>query len=121
MLIINPAEPNEMSVQCRHDSRNPTSLANNVVWSLFVDPYGNVWAGTEMGVSIANLDSPVTAVSLADITNRFDGQQVYSMLRDSHGDFWLGGTNGVIRIPDALRRHNGSCPGTVCVICRTVG
>ncbi len=111
LLIINPAEPNEMPVQCRHDSRNPTSLANNVVWSLFVDPYGNVWAGTEMGVSIANLDSPVTAVSLADITNRFDGQQVYSMLRDSHGDFWLGGTNGVIRIPDGAAPAQWFMPG----------
>lgn len=80
----------------RHDSRAPYSIASNVVWSLFADELGNVWCGTEAGVSIIDYRSPVRVYSLADITGKNSGQQVFSILRDSTGSLWLGGTNGVI-------------------------
>lgn len=80
----------------RHDSRTPYSIASNVVWSLFADDLGNVWCGTEVGVSIIDYRSPVRVYSLADITGISAGQQVFKIFRDSDGSLWLGGTNGVI-------------------------
>lgn len=82
----------------RHDSRNAFSIASNVVWSVSADPLGNIWCGTETGLSIIDYNSPVRVYSLADITGKSAGQQVYSILRDHTGAMWLGGTNGVIMI-----------------------
>ncbi len=82
----------------RHDSRMPSSIASNVVWSLQVDSEGNVWCGTEVGLSIVDPWSPVRVFPIADLTGSGAGQQVYNILRDSRGYLWLGGTNGLIRL-----------------------
>lgn len=82
----------------RHSSRDAFSLASNVVWSLYASGANMLWVGTELGVSIADIDSPVQIVPLADITGSTEGQQVYRILRDSAGTLWLGGTNGLIAV-----------------------
>ena len=80
----------------RHDARDPRSIADNSIWSLMFDNKGNLWTGTEIGISIADMDSPVKVIPLSDLTGRSDGQQIYSILRDRSGHLWLGGTNGLI-------------------------
>ena len=82
----------------RHDSRTPYSIASNVVWCLSTDATGNIWSGTEVGVSIIDPTSAVRVYALADITGQSGGQQVYNILRDSHGQLWLGGSNGLIML-----------------------
>lgn len=88
----------------RHDSRAPYSIASNVVWSLFSDVSGNIWCGTEVGLSIVDPASPVRVFSIADLAESGAGQQVYNMLRDSSGALWIGGSNGLLRL------HRGSAP-----------
>ena len=34
-----------------HDSRSARSIANNIVWAVYNDRWGNLWAGTDQGVS----------------------------------------------------------------------
>ncbi|MDE6276523.1 MAG: hypothetical protein K2M06_00265, partial [Muribaculaceae bacterium] len=86
----------------RHDSRRPSSIADNVVWTLMTDASGNLWAGTGVGLSIAGGDSAVSLISLADITASGEGQTVYSIFRDSRRRLWLGGANGLILAPEGL-------------------
>lgn len=93
--------PDGSSRLMRHDSRSVSSIMSNVVWSLMADSEGNVWAGTESGISIADPDSPVQIYSIADLTGSGEGQDVSTILRDSHGNLWLGGSNGAIRIDSA--------------------
>ncbi len=87
----------------RHDARLPYSLASNVVWALRADASGNLWCGTEVGVSIVDPGSPVRVYSIADLTGSGAGQQVYCMRRDSRGILWLGGSNGIIRLDGSAR------------------
>lgn len=82
----------------RHDARSASSIQSNVVWDLMTDSGGNIWAGTEAGISIADIDSPVQIYSIADLTGSGEGLDVGAILRDSRGELWLGGSNGVIRL-----------------------
>ncbi len=92
-----------------HDSRNPQSLSNNIVWSIFADREQNIWLGTDNGVSLARNNSAYRYVPISQITGTGDGNQFYSLFKDSRGYYWFGGTNGLIRFqnvavdrPDAL-------------------
>lgn len=95
LLVIQP--DGEVRI-FRHDSRNLNSLVSNVVWSLWSDNADVLWAGTEQGLAIADINSPVRIVPLVDITGLADGLQVYNFFRDSRRRLWLGGSNGLVCI-----------------------
>lgn len=82
----------------RHNSRNPGSLANNIIWALLTDEQGNIIAGSENGLSIANHVEGIRSISLSDLTGQPDGNQIYTILRDAQDNLWLGGSNGLIRV-----------------------
>ncbi len=103
---------NGSSVCFRHDSRRPASIADNVIWTLMTDSRGNLWAGTGAGVSIAESESAVNEISLADITAAGEGQTIYSIFRDSARRLWLGGNNGLILAPAGLTAD--ADPSLVC-------
>lgn len=80
-----------------HDSRNPKSLSNDVVWSLLVDHDNNIWAGTEYDVSLAIDNQLMEIISIGHLTGRGDGNRFFTIYRDSRNFLWLGGSNGIIR------------------------
>lgn len=80
-----------------HDSRNLQSLSNNIVWTIFTDREHNIWLGTDYGISMSRHNSVLRHISISQITGTGEGNQFYSMLRDTHGTYWFGGTNGLIR------------------------
>lgn len=80
-----------------HDSRDPQSLSNNIVWNIFADRDHNIWIGTDYGISMARHRMVLRYVPISQITGTGEGNQFYSMLRDRHGNLWFGGTNGLIR------------------------
>ena len=80
-----------------HDSRNPQSLSNNIVWAVYADCEQNIWLGTDYGISMARHRETLRYIPISQITGTGEGNQFYSMLRDAHGNFWFGGTNGLIR------------------------
>ena len=79
-----------------HDSRSPRSIANNIVWAVFSDRWGNLWAGTDLGVSCLRQSKFFSYTQLSDITNTGEGNCLHLIHRGTDGRLWLGGTNGLI-------------------------
>lgn len=79
-----------------HDSRSARSIANNIVWAVYNDRWGNLWAGTDQGVSEIQRRPFYTYTPLSDITNTGDGNCLHLIFRSSDNMLWLGGTNGLI-------------------------
>ena len=80
-----------------HDSRNLQSLSNNIIWTIFAGREHNIWLGTDYGISMSRHNSVLRHIPISQITGTGEGNQFYSMLRDTHGTYWFGGTNGLIR------------------------
>lgn len=80
-----------------HDSRNATSLTNNIIWTVFADRDHNIWLGTDYGISLSRHNRALQYTTLAEFTNSGEGNQLYSIFKDSRGYFWFGGTHGLIR------------------------
>lgn len=79
-----------------HDSRSARSIANNIVWAVFNDRWGNLWAGTDHGVSAIQRRPFYTYTPLSDITHTGDGNCLHLIFRSADNMLWLGGTNGLI-------------------------
>ena len=83
-------------VRYSHDSRINSTISNNIVWSVFIDANNNLWVGTDYNISVSYC-SRINTIPISEITKRGDGNIFYSILKDSHGLMWLGGTNGIIQ------------------------
>ena len=79
-----------------HDSRSARSIANNIVWAVYNDRWGNLWAGTDQGVSEIQRRPFYTYTPLSDITSTGDGNCLHLIFRSTDNMLWLGGTNGLI-------------------------
>lgn len=91
-------EEKRQTLHLRHDSRNMASLPNNIVWTLFTDASANVWIGTDNGVSLAKNTRHYRFIPIWQLTNNGEGNQFYSILRDSKSGYWLGGTDGLLQL-----------------------
>ncbi|QIK60876.1 response regulator [Dysgonomonas sp. HDW5A] len=80
-----------------HDSRNEKSLINNIIWGIFIDKENNIWLGTDYGVSLARFNKIFQPIPISQITGVGDGNRFYALYKDSRNNYWLGGTNGLIR------------------------
>ena len=85
-----------------HDSRNLQSLSNNIIWTIFADREHNIWLGTDYGISMSRNNNALRYIPISQITGTGEGNQFYFMLRDTHGTYWFGGTNGLIRFTQPL-------------------
>ncbi len=82
-----------------HDSRDANSLSNNIVWNIFVDREKNIWLGTDYGISLNHYNASYRFIPINQITGIGDGNQFYVLFKDSRGNFWYGGNNGLILSP----------------------
>lgn len=80
-----------------HDSRDASSIPNNIVWSCFVDKWQNVWIGTDNGLSRLSTHTYFQYTSLDKITLSGEGNCLHEICQTRDGEWWLGGTNGLIR------------------------
>lgn len=79
-----------------HDARHPHSLADNVVWCVFIDHCKNVILGTDGGLSVIPYSSYYRYQPINMLTQMGDGNKLATLLIDSQGRKWLGGSNGLI-------------------------
>ncbi|MBP6611599.1 MAG: hybrid sensor histidine kinase/response regulator, partial [Paludibacter sp.] len=82
--------------QVVHDSRYSKSLTNNIIWSILTDKNKNVWFGTDYGVSLHKNNKDYRFVHISELTGIGDGNQFQVIYKDSKGNFWYGGNNGLI-------------------------
>ena len=90
--------------QIVHDARNQSSLHNNVVRALYRDVEGDVWVGTNRGVSVLRSTLRERLLHISELSDSPDGNALTSILVSSDGEYWLGGENGLIHY---YRRGNG--------------
>ena len=107
LYILNPETASIHHVV--HDSRNDRSLINNIIWGVSTDHDGNVWLGTDNGISLAPGGSTTRYTPISDITGIGDGNQFYTIFRDSKGILWLGGNNGLIRTSGSSDEDSTTC------------
>lgn len=88
-----------------HDSRNTASLPNDIVWGLFADTSANIWIGTDNGVSLAKNTKHYRFIPIWQLTDNGEGNRFYSILCDSKGDYWAGGTNGLLHLSNLDERE----------------
>ena len=79
-----------------HDSRDAASIPNNIVWACFVDKWQNVWIGTDNGLSRLSTHTYYEYMPLDKLTFTGEGNCLHAILQTKNGDWWLGGTNGLI-------------------------
>lgn len=66
-----------------------------VVWTIFEDKKKNIWVGTEGGLSLYKNNPSVQIHHWENITGMDEGNQMTCMLKDSRGNYWFGGSNGL--------------------------
>ncbi|MBB4038049.1 signal transduction histidine kinase/ligand-binding sensor domain-containing protein/DNA-binding response OmpR family regulator [Dysgonomonas hofstadii] len=91
-----------------HDSRNSRSLSNNIIWGVFADKEKNIWLGTDYGISLSRNNKSLQSIPISHITGVGDGNRFHSIFKDSRGNYWFGGTNGLIFSPSLTERTDNS-------------
>ena len=86
-----------------HDSRNAATIPNNIVWACYVDKWQNVWIGTDNGLSRLSTHTFYRFTSLDKITFSGEGNFLHAILQTRNGEWWMGGTNGLIRYSEGVR------------------
>lgn len=74
-----------------HDPKNPNSLGNNAVQSIYQDKAGILWLGTREGLN--SLDPATGAVTRYGDEQGMPTAAIYGVLGDKHGRIWMS-TNG---------------------------
>ena len=89
-----------------HDTRDAASIPNNIVWACFVDKWQNVWIGTDNGLSRLSTHTYYIYTPLDEITLTGEGNCLHAILQTKNGDWWYGGTNGLIWRGNAWYKQN---------------
>lgn len=87
---------NETLTQYTHSTFDATSIANNVLFGISKDNSGNIWVGTERGVSISPAKNGVTDIKLLAGDKDNEGNVFTHIVKDPDGSLWFGGDNGLI-------------------------
>ncbi|MBB3186259.1 two-component regulator propeller domain-containing protein [Microbacter margulisiae] len=102
LFVYNPEQNHITHVV--HDTRNNNSLIDNAIWSIFVDKDKNAWFGTAYGISFSKNTKRYQLITIFQQTGVGDGNQIYCMFKDSRGNFWYGGSNGLIFVDAKTKR-----------------
>lgn len=88
----------------KHDARNPHTLSDDVVWSTFIDHWGNILLGTDGGLSVISAPSYFTYLPISQLTGVSDGNKFSSLFTDSKERKWFGGSNGIFLMDHSNRK-----------------
>ncbi|WP_432713296.1 hybrid sensor histidine kinase/response regulator transcription factor [Pedobacter sp.] len=79
------------------NAKDPNSISDKIVLSIMADTKGQVWFGTNLGLSM--LENP-TSRKFKKIYQKdgLAGNSVYAVFEDSKGNIWVGTTEGLTRM-----------------------
>ncbi len=88
--------PESGSCECyEHDPEDPTTIPNNVVFSVYEDPMGRFWIGTNTGLSMFY---PATgSFRTFGVGQGLANEVIYGILPDEQNRIWLSTNLGIIR------------------------
>lgn len=84
----------------RHDEKNPRSLSNNSILSVYHDSGGDTWIGTRGGLNLLAKSKQVfhNFVALPGDNHFLNSPTVYAFWTDNTGRIWVGTEDGGINI-----------------------
>lgn len=91
-----------------HDSHDASTLSNNIVWACYVDKWQNVWVGTDNGLSCLQAYTYYIYTPLYKITPSNEGNCLHTIYQTRNGEWWMGGTNGLIHHGKAWYKQNNN-------------
>ena len=74
----------------------------------YVDKWQNVWIGTDHGLSRLSTHTYYRFTSLDKITFSGEGNCLHAILQTRSGDWWMGGTNGLIHYAEGVRMQGAA-------------
>ena len=90
-------------------------LSNGVVRALFEDREGNIWVGTQSGLTRLS-DNIVETIANAEQI----GEPIRSVTADRQGSVWVGTDNGIDNFSGAGRRHFGRRDGLPTLVTNSI-
>lgn len=90
----------------QHDSRNPSSIQNNIICDIYIDRQQNVWLGNNIGFSMIPYKASCDIMPLGELTGNNGGNLIYAISKDKDDNLWLGGTDGLIRYSESQTGNN---------------
>jgi signal transduction histidine kinase/ligand-binding sensor domain-containing protein len=88
----------------RHDPADPTSLSNDVVYRVFVDHAGGLWATTGDGLDRFDREGQNFRVYRLDASSQ-TSQSYFSIAEDNTGKLWIGGVQSGLHRFDPATGH----------------
>ncbi len=82
----------------RHNPKNISSMSNDAVRCMVIEPDGDVWAGTEEGLNYMKADEPGVFrryISDPNQKNSLRHNKVVSLYYDHRGTLWIGSEQGL--------------------------
>lgn len=80
----------------RHNPAQEGSLADNTINCIYIDRTGNIWLGTDKGISICNPSQQrFTQTFLLPSRNFSNSVTVYDFFSDENKDLWIGTSEGI--------------------------
>ena len=82
-----------------HNVFRKYSLASDTVHRFYRDGSGTLWVGTDSGISILHQHDSYQQYVLADFKYPGEGNKFFVMEKDTEGNLWMGGNNGLVKNP----------------------
>ncbi len=97
-------------------NKKNSSLNTNIIYSIISDKDGNLWLGTQKGISqvVLNEKGEVTKIRNLDRHDGFRGLETNgrATMLDNQGNLWFGTIHGAIRFSPNKKRKNETPPIT---------
>jgi len=78
-----------------HDPDDPTTISDNIVYSIFEDPFGRFWIGTNSGL---NMFYPATgSFRRFGVGEGLANEVIYGILPDENNHIWMSTNLGIIQ------------------------
>lgn len=92
VCVYNPDTDRENTFQ------STSQNIRGVVWAIFEGRKGTMWVGTDGGLSLYKKNPSVQIHRWEELCGSRERNRMTCMLKDSRGNYWFGGTNGLGRL-----------------------
>ncbi len=79
-----------------HSETDNTSLLSDIVWYVYIDSKGSIWAGTQKGISKLNKDFK-TFTNISSENSPIENGKTRTIYEDKKGNYWFGTETALYR------------------------